>query len=313
VCLQVDLFESMDNTLEKSDKQEFALDAGATGAEQGFEDWFEVDSIRYHVLKVKVLYITRTSEFVEKPIGFECHGSLLFKKICSNLSFLVGDEVIPVLQGILTSRSDYFRAMLEGSFKEAQVPMTVESKIPINGIDVDVFKMIIEWIYTMDIQRLNNLPSRTLLIDLENVYVAADMYLIPDLCEFIVKYLNLLVTDGNFGEIHQVAKRIGSESLEMDVMRSWISKSDSFNKYDNQIKALIRDFEGVEVEGEMEVLEDQEGVDNEFDAGAIIGIQRKMIAASSWDGESDSTLSVVKCLASLLSVDNGTKKRKIQG
>jgi hypothetical protein len=38
--------------------------------------------------------------------------------------------------------------MLDGSFKEAQVPMTVEYMIPIHGIDVDVFQMIIEWIVT---------------------------------------------------------------------------------------------------------------------------------------------------------------------
>jgi hypothetical protein len=85
----------------------------------------------------------------------------------SNLSFKVGEEVVYVIHGILTSRSDFFRAMLEGSFKEAQVPMTVESKIPIQGIDVDVFKMIIEWIYTMDIKSLNVPISPTLLLDLQ--------------------------------------------------------------------------------------------------------------------------------------------------
>jgi hypothetical protein len=232
------------------------------------------------------------------------------KKTSSNLSFMVGEEVVFVLQDILTSRSDYFRAMLEGSFKEAQVPMTVESKIPIHGIDVDVFKMIIEWIYTMDIKSLNDPFSSTVLLDLEKLYVAADMYLLPDLCNFIRKYLNHLLTSQNFGEIHQVAKRIGSESLEKDVLQSWISKSDSFNENEDQIKTMIRDFEVVEVEDLKGEREDQEDGE-ELDGDAIIGIQRKMIAASSWEGESESKLSVVKCLASLLSVGTGTKKRKI--
>jgi hypothetical protein len=201
--------------------------------------------------------------------------------------------------------------MLEGSFKEAQVPMTVESKIPIHEIDVDMFKMIIEWIYTMDIKSLNDPFSSNLLGDLEKVYVAADMYLLPDLCNSIGKYLNHLLTSCNFGEIYQVAKRIGSESLEKDVLQSWISKSDSFNENDDQIKALIRDFDGVEVEDVAGGSKDQEGREMEFEGDAIIGIQRKMIAASSWDGESESKLSVVKCLASLLSVGTGAKKRKI--
>jgi hypothetical protein len=52
--------------------------------------------------------------------------------------------------------------------------------------------------------------------------------------------LNHLLTYRNFGEIHQVAKMIGSESLEQDVMQSWISKSDYFNDNDDQIKKVIR-------------------------------------------------------------------------
>jgi hypothetical protein len=168
VRFQIDLFKRLDNRLVKSDKCDFSFiktDVGFMG--RGFEDWFDVDSIRDHVLKVKVLLIKPLSDFVEKPIGFESHGYFLFNKMCSNLSFQINDEVVVVLHGILTSRSDYFRAMLEGCFKEAQVPMTVESKISIHGIDVDVFKMIIEWIYTMDIKSLNEPFSPTLLLDLQ--------------------------------------------------------------------------------------------------------------------------------------------------
>jgi hypothetical protein len=134
------------------------------------------------------------------------------------------------------------------------------------------------------------------------------MYLLPDLCNAIGKHLNHLLSSRNFGEIHQVAKRIGSESLEKDVIRAWISKSDSFNENDDQIKALIREFDVVEVEEG--ATKDQER-EEELDADAIIAISRKMIDASCWDGASDSKLSVVKCLASLLSLGTGTKKRKI--
>jgi hypothetical protein len=165
VRYQVDLFSRLDNNRVKSDKREFTFNN--TDVAQGFEDWFDVETIRDHVLKVKVWIFNPFSDFVEKPVGFESHGSLLFNKMAGNLSFLIGEESVYVIHAILTSRSDYFRAMLEGSFKEAQVPMTVESNIPIHGIEVNVFKMIIEWIYTMDIKRLNDPLSPSLILDLQ--------------------------------------------------------------------------------------------------------------------------------------------------
>jgi hypothetical protein len=138
------------------------------------------------------------------------------------------------------------------------------------------------------------------------------MYLLPDLCDSIGKHLNHLLSSRNFGEIHQVAKRIGSKSLEKDVIRQWISKSDSFNENEDQIKkTLIRDFDVAEVKEEEGATKDQEGGEQELSDAAIIGIQRKMIAESCWDWASDSKLSVVKCLASLLNIGSGTKKRKI--
>jgi hypothetical protein len=39
--------------------------------------------------------------------------------------------------------------MLEGSFNEAQVPVSSDAMVPIHGVDVAVFKMIIEWLYTI--------------------------------------------------------------------------------------------------------------------------------------------------------------------
>jgi hypothetical protein len=305
--LQLDLFKRLDDTLVKSERCECLFNKTDVG--QCLVDWFDVETIRDHIIKVKVLIYKPFSDFIEKPVDFENAGFLLFKKMSSNLSFLVEDEVVFVLRDILTSRCDYFRAMFEGSFKEAHTPVSLESKIPIQGIDVDVFKMIIEWIYTMDIKSLNNPISPSFLLDLQRVYVAADMYLLPDLCDSIRKYLNHLLTSQNFGDIFQVATRIGSESLEKDVLRSWISKSNSFNENDDQINTLIRDFEGVVVKVEEGLMEDDVG--EELSDSTIIGIQRKMIAASSWEGESESKMSVVKCLASFLSVGTGTKKRKI--
>jgi hypothetical protein len=79
--------------------------------------------------------------------------------------------------------------------------------------------------------------SPILLLDLERAY------LLPDLCDSIAKFE--VFTAQNFGEIHQVAKRIGSESLERDIYRTWMLKSDSFNDNEDQIKTLIRDFDNI--------------------------------------------------------------------
>jgi hypothetical protein len=77
--------------------------------------------------------------------------------------------------------------LLTGYFKEARVPVNVRAEIPIHGIEVDVFKLIIEWIYTMDIRQLNSfsLFSRHILEDLERVYISADMLLITNLFDSI--------------------------------------------------------------------------------------------------------------------------------
>ncbi len=136
------------------------------------------------------------------------------------------------------------------------------------------------------------------------------VYLLPNLCNSIEKYLKHILNSRNYGEIFQVAKMIGSEEIEKDVIREWISKSDSFNENDEQIKTLIRDFDGVEV-NEGDGVMNEEGGDEELSSDAIIGISRRMIAESCWNGESESKLSVVKCLASLLSLGTGTKKRKM--
>jgi predicted ATP-grasp superfamily ATP-dependent carboligase len=72
---------------------------------------------------------------------------------------------------------------LTGYFKEARVPVNVRAEIPIHGIEVDVFKMIIEWIFMMNIRQLYSfsLFSHHVQEDLERVYVVADMLLITNL------------------------------------------------------------------------------------------------------------------------------------
>jgi hypothetical protein len=69
--------------------------------------------------------------------------------------------------------------------------------------------------------------------------------------------LRHLLTSHNFDAIQQVAKKIGSEELEKNVTREWISKSDSFNENEDQIKALVRHVSVAET-----VEEEKSGGDN---------------------------------------------------
>ena len=69
--------------------------------------------------------------------------------------------------------------------------------------------------------------------------------------------------------------------------------------------ALDPPTEGINVK---EGVRDEEGAEND----ATIALQKRMIAARSWEGNCDSNVGVVKCLASFLNVGtSGTKKRKL--
>jgi hypothetical protein len=232
------------------------------------KDLIDPLSIKDCILNVKLWNSNTFSDFVEKPVAFVDHSNILFKKSSCNTSFKVKGEVVYVLSTILTSRSDYFRAMLEGSFKEAANPLSLDSLIPIRGISADVFEMIIEWIYTMDIRRLNGISDDTLLDDLERVYVAADMYLLPDLCYAIVYYLAFLVNDQTFGEIYQIAKRIEDEYLETTVFKSWVDSSYDFNKNDGQVCALVFDEYVAEDEDHLEDAEEE--IDRGVDSKGVV-------------------------------------------
>jgi hypothetical protein len=275
-------------------------------------------AIHNHIIRVKIWIDKTFTDFVDKPIGFR-DNSHLFDKEFSNLSFKVGAEVVFVIQGLLVSKSEYLRGKLEGFGKEATVPLNVDSQVPIEGIEVDVFKMIVEWVYTMDIQRLNGI-SPTLLFDLERVYIAADMYQIADLCNSIEHYLEYLVNHQNFGDIYQLAKRIENVALEKEAYRAWISKTDEFNRNDEQIRSLIyegdkrcvadgdiSDDDGCWISDDTVVVE-VEVYRELIKKAALFDVSQKIVKASDWDGDKESDEGVIKCLATLLIIEEGVEE-----
>jgi hypothetical protein len=121
--------------------------------------WISPKTMRNSVLKVKIWIDKNFTDFVDNTPAFEAHPIPLHfdKDNGGDVSFIVGDETVYANRSILAASQSHdrsnFKVMLEGSFKEAG-----KYEIHVNEIEVDVFKMIIEWIYTMDIRLLNG-PS----------------------------------------------------------------------------------------------------------------------------------------------------------
>jgi hypothetical protein len=176
----------------------------------GRGDWIDPATIQDHILKVKIC--RAFSQFVKKPSSFDVYSrTLLSDKLNSNISFKIGSEVVYALYGLLSSRSHFFRKILDDFNKDASIQLSVESEIPIHDIEVDVFKMIVEWLYTMDIVKFNGF-SPTILVDLERVYIASKKLEIHELCTAIGEYLESFVNPQTFGDIYQISKRTGNKT-----------------------------------------------------------------------------------------------------
>lgn len=97
--------------------------------------------------------------------------------------------------------------------------------------------------------------------------------------------------------------------MENVAFSSWISESVAFNKSDEKINSVIdfkhaEDHEARGDEAERDAM-DVEGSGREAAEGeeaiAILDISRKIVQVCSWDGDKESKVCVIKCLASLLS------------
>jgi hypothetical protein len=223
---------------------------------------------------------------VAKPDTFDDYHSQLFNPIFSNLSFEVEEEVVFVLRGILTTQILFFNFQSSSS-----PPMTVDSEIPIKGIDVNVFKMIIEWMYSMDIKQ----DFRE--IFLWNSFARSRKGLhrggyVPPHGSLRVN-LKLSQSPSQPSSNCHPNRMWGLEEVCVSFMDL---KTYEFNKNKEEVTALVRD-------SEILFVEEEEVEEVGLDDAAIVGISRKMIESSSWDGESESKLCIVKCLASLLTFD----------
>jgi hypothetical protein len=70
----------------------------------------------------------------------------------SDVTLAVGDTKIPAHRNVLSARSEYFARMFDSDFKEAK-----DKIVNIQEENEELFKMMIEFIYTNDLSKLNSI------------------------------------------------------------------------------------------------------------------------------------------------------------
>ena len=101
---------------------------------------------------------------------------------------------------ILASCSDYFYAMFNGNMKESK-----ERVVDINGVDVDVMKLVLNFIYTGSIPLSND--------NVEDILQAANLMLIKSLKEVCCRFLETLLTVNNCLGMQKFAESYSCEAL----------------------------------------------------------------------------------------------------
>ena len=102
-------------------------------------------------------------------------------------------------------------------------------------VEDDVFRLIIEWIYTGEF-KVNDL-SLSLLVQ---VFKAAETFKITLLSDFIVKSvenMSKLISQRNFGDIFQIANIIDSSELEKAVCERLFNERD-YTENEDQLKKV---------------------------------------------------------------------------
>ncbi|KAJ3686359.1 hypothetical protein LUZ61_015523 [Rhynchospora tenuis] len=95
-------------------------------------------------------------------------GKILEGGEMTDMTLEVNGEVIHAHKGILAARSPYFKALLFGSMVESKVPY-----LRIEDTETEVFKYLLQYIYTDTIDRNPEIPSTNLA---QKLLVAADRY-----------------------------------------------------------------------------------------------------------------------------------------
>ena len=182
------------------------------------------------------------STFLNSPVDhssdiYDRMVSLVNCKSASNVSFEVNGYIFHAIDHFLVS-NDYFKALLTGSFIEANQSKT-NTPISLKYIEAETFYQILLWRYSGEIPMIWK-PSA-----LFELYRTADYFLMKDLCDAIIKFVTATFCEYNFGQVYEFALKIENEELENAVIKKWKENREIFEATD-QVKKLLERNEDTE-------------------------------------------------------------------
>ena len=127
-------------------------------------------------------------------------------------------------------KNDYFNALINGFFIESDQSKSIDNPISLKDVNPETFYEILQWLYTCDIPMIWR-PST-----LFELYRAADYFLMPDLCDAIIKFVTATFCEHNFGQVYEFALKIGNKEL---VFKKWKENREKFEATD-QLKELVK-------------------------------------------------------------------------
>ena len=141
---------------------------------------------------------------------------LLDKSTHSDMTFIVGDEKqeFYVHKAILSARSSYFEVM----FRPGGMSESAESKIEIERHDKESFRRMLEFIYTAEILKLEQLSATEIIALLE----ISHQYLLDDLTSLAEAAACKIVTQQNIGKFMLLCATYNTLLLR-DVCKRFIS------------------------------------------------------------------------------------------
>ena len=168
-------------------------------------------------------------DVLKKVDSLRQHGHLGF----CDVTLRLGGQDFYAHKVILASCSDYFYAMFNGNMKESK-----ERVIDINGVDVEIMKLVLNFIYTGSIPLSND--------NVESVLQAANLMLIKLLKEVCCRFLETLLTVGNclgmqkFAESYACEELLGKTTEFINDNFGYVTESDEFLQlHPSQLSPLL--------------------------------------------------------------------------
>ncbi|CAG2106320.1 unnamed protein product [Medioppia subpectinata] len=150
----------------------------------------------------------------------------------SDVVFIIDGQRVPALKQVLGLKSEVFRAMFSGNFKES-----VDVEIPMEDMNAEAFKVMILYLYT-DQLALNDGADMKLMV---HVLKITDKYHLSRLMDTIEKRLKPMVTLNNLEIISKMAFNYPMKELRAFVEKFIADNSDQLLSKNMEELALLNE------------------------------------------------------------------------